>query len=757
MGSREQQYGGLDGFRIVAAILVIAIHTSPLLSYSELADFTFTRILARVAVPFFFMCTGFFMLPRIGPDTRKNREVLWPFLWKVGTLYLFSIALYIPVNVYAGYFANGFSVLSFLKDLVFNGTLYHLWYFPGIMLGGWISCQLYARLSAKKAFVVAGMLYAIGLFGDSYYGIAQMSPVVDSIYQSMFHLFDYTRNGIFFAPVFIVMGGVIAASRGSEKLVRRGDNESIRHGGNVSHGDNESISNNGRVRRAKNNVRRDRHRILAFASGFVMCLCLLAAEALLLHASHLQRHDSMYLFLLPCMYFLFQLLLCVRGRSMPAVRKLCLYVYIIHPLCIVLIRAAGKVTGLSSMIVENSLIHFVLVTALAFAVSAMWLALAKRNRDKPKPTGRAWAEIHLPNLLHNLRECQRVLPVRSEVMAVVKAQAYGHGGWQIAQALSQAGIKRFAVATMEEGIELRKKGVKGEILILGYTHESNVRQLARYKLTQTVVDAEYAETLNACRVRVQVQIKIDTGMGRLGESYANIDRIVSMYRCPYLQVGGTFTHLCVADRLEKTDVAYTESQIAHFHEVIEYLRAQGIDPGKLHVQSSYGMLNYSGLHYDYARIGIALYGMLSSADDTVMTGVELRPVLSLKARVAHVKQADKGSTVGYGRSYTVERDSKIAIISIGYADGIPRMLSQAGASCLIRGSRAPLIGSVCMDQLMVDVTHIADVGQGDVATLIGSDQDECITATTLAKQCGTITNELVSRIGERVKRVYIRE
>lgn len=710
----EKQYGGLDRFRIMAAILVIAIHTSPLLSINEWADFTLTRTIARVAVPFFFLCTGFFFLQKLGTDRSRNASMLKQFLWKVGKLYLLSILLYLPVNVYAGYFTDGFTVFSAVKDLLFNGTLYHLWYFPGIMLGVCISTFLYTRLSTWNTFWVTLLLYGIGLLGDSYYGLAQMSPYVDSIYQSMFTLFDYTRNGIFFAPVFIVMGGMTA-----------------------------------------NNRRRKKKKITPYAIGFVLFGSMLVMEGLLLHAYQLQRHDSMYIFLIPCMYFLFQLLLFWKGKNRPALRKLSLYVYVIHPLCIVLIRGVAKVTGLTGLLVENSLVHFTLVTVLSFVLSVIVMKVIQHFRGgKPDQTGRAWADIHLPHLQHNVREIQRVLPKDCTVMAVVKAQAYGHGGWQIARFLNKLGIDHFAVATIDEGIELRKKGVKGEILVLGYTDERRVRQIARFKLTQTVVDDEYAKKLNGYNVKIAVHIKIDTGMGRLGESWERTEKIADMYRYKNLQVCGTFTHLSVADSLEALDIEYTKNQIARFQNVIEQLKEKGIDPQKLHVQSSYGVLNYGELQYDYARIGIALYGMLSKQGDKVKTSVDLRPVLSLKARVVQVKQVETGASVGYGRAYTAQKDSKIAIVSIGYADGVPRMLSQSGATCLIKGKRRPIIGFVCMDQLIVDITDMEGVQKGDVVTFIGSDQEEDITPEEMAHQCKTITNELVSRLGERVKKVY---
>lgn len=729
----EQKYGGLDSFRVIAAILVIANHTSPLLSYDAFADFMLTRIVSRVTVPFFFMCTGYFFLQKLGTDKNKNIEMLKQFLIKLAKLYMLSILIYIPVNIYAGYFTEQFSIYTLVQDILFNGTLYHLWYFPGVMLGVCICYFLCTKLSIRAAFLIALLLYIIGLLGDSYYAFAQSNLYLERIFQAIFFLFDSTRNGIFFAPVFIMLGGLIAA-----------------YGQHVQ----------GKpVQRNRVQTKRAQRKTKWYACGFIFFFGLMVTEGLLVKEFHLSRHNSMYLLSIPCMYFLFQLLLSFTIKSNKYLRNLGILVYVLHPMCIIIVRGAGKVTGLTSVVVGNSLIHFMLVTMLSFAASAFVMSAAKGISRKTSSSesddrGRAWAEINLAHLQHNVKEIQRVLPNGCNMMAVVKAQAYGHGGWQIAEHLNRLGINHFAVATLGEGIELRKKGIKGEVLILGYTHESAIHQLAAYRLTQTVVDVEYAKKLSACSVKINVHIKIDTGMGRLGESYEHIEEIASMYRFSNLNVKGTFTHLNAADSLEEPDIAHTKNQISRFDHVIAQLRSKGIDPQKLHVQSSYGVLNYNECNYDYARIGIALYGVLSREEDKVKTSISLRPVLSLKARVVQVKQVKKGASVGYRGTYTADKDGKIAIIAIGYADGMPRLLSEAKASCLIKGKRRAIIGSVCMDQLIVDISDMDDVAQGDIATLIGVDQDESISAEELAGQCNTITNELLSRLGERVTKIY---
>ena len=204
--NKNKYYSGIDWMRLIAAVLVITIHTSPLASYNTTGDFILTRVIARVAVPFFFMTTGYFTLSRYHYDNRK----LLGFLKKTGIIYVAAIAVYLPLNIYNGYFNQANLLPNMLKDLVFDGTLYHLWYLPASMLGMLIAWQLVQKLDYSKGLIVAGLLYLIGLFGDSYYGIAVKLRGVKSIYDLLFELFDYTRNGIFFAPVFLMLGGLIA-------------------------------------------------------------------------------------------------------------------------------------------------------------------------------------------------------------------------------------------------------------------------------------------------------------------------------------------------------------------------------------------------------------------------------------------------------------------------------------------------------------------------------------------------------------------
>ncbi|UVI30667.1 serine racemase VanT catalytic subunit [Paenibacillus spongiae] len=379
---------------------------------------------------------------------------------------------------------------------------------------------------------------------------------------------------------------------------------------------------------------------------------------------------------------------------------------------------------------------------------------------RPKPASeassvrRAWAEINLDHLDHNLLALKTALPSRCDIMPVVKANAYGHGSIQVAQYLNRIGVNQFAVAEIEEGIELRKHGVKGDILILSYTPLGRAYDLFRYRLTQAIVSAEYGQALNQCGLKLKAHVKIDTGMNRLGEPYENIQAIISCYRLEHLHVMGTFSHLSVSDSTRSEQAAFTNMQVERFLHVIRQIEAAGCSPGAVHIQSSYGILNYPAIDCDLARPGIALYGLLSREDDAVMAPIELRPVLSLKAAVAQVKEVRANSPIGYGHKFIPSQDIRIATLTIGYGDGIPKTLADNGGYVLIRGQRAGIIGNICMDQFMVDVTAIHGIRHGDTATLIGQDGSETITAGQIASRCGTVTNEIVSRIGSRVERVY---
>lgn len=701
--SRERYDTGIDWLRLAAAILVIAIHTSPLADFSETGDFILTRVLARIAVPFFFMTSGYFLLSRYHDSDRKFRH----FLKKTGWIYGASILLYLPLNFRNGYFSQSQLLPELLKDLIFDGTMYHLWYLPASMLGMLIAWKLVEKLDFSKGLVMALLLYLVGLFGDSYYVVVEKLPLLKAFYDRLFELFDYTRNGLFFAPVFLILGGFIADERRKLSSVEAG-------------------------------------------VGFLISLGLLLAEALILHRHGFQRHDSMYVFLLPAMYFLFHLILLWKGRRIPLLRPASLVVYLIHPLVI------AAVWRFSS---QNSLFHFGLVCLLSllfsFAMAALWLRFSFKKPHNPEKD-RAYIELNLANLTHNVSVLKAALPANAELMGVVKREAYGHGSYAVATHLEKTGVKAFAVATIDEGIALRRYGIRGEILILGFTDVRRAKELKTYRLTQTLIDFPYAEKLNRQKIPVSVHIAIDSGMHRLGLDTDDLDGVQKLFQMKHLHIQGIFTHLCCADSRKPEDISFTRKQIRSFYGLISQMETAGLPIPKIHLQSSYGLLNYPDLPCDYVRAGISLYGVFSSPDDRTLLQPKLRPVLALKAKVVLIREISRGETVGYGRTFRAERNSRIAILPIGYGDGLPRNLS-GKAMVRISTHLLPVIGRICMDQLAIDLTGADDVSVGDTAILIDNAENSHLLAPNVAALSGSISNELLCRLGARLPVVIAEE
>ena len=702
--------GGLDYFRIAAALLVAAIHTSPLTTWSADADFFLTRVLARIAVPFFFMVTGSFVLSELLYRTDKPvvaKERLRKSLRKTAALYAIAIVLYTPIGIYAGHYKD-LTLSSLLRMLVFDGTFYHLWYFPACILGLLLVCLLGRSNHIRFVTIVSVFLYIIGLFGDSYYGIAAKAPVLETLYEKGFSIWSYTRNGIFFAPLFLVLGAIVGKEKGGHTVKRDG-------------------------------------------IGLALSFLLMTAEAFTLRYFGLQRHDSMYLMLIPTMIFLYRVLNARAVAPVPSLRATALWIYILHPALIVVVRMAAKLTGLS-MLTDNSLCHYCAVVCLSVLSAGVITVFSEHRGRRARFThGRAWIELDKEALENNVRFFQSRVPKDCMLMPAVKAQAYGHGAAAVAHMLQSLGVRAFCVACVQEGAALRRAGIRGEILILGYTHPRELFLLRRYRLTQTVVDYAYAQQLKRYGKRLHVHIGIDTGMRRLGERSENTEQILKIFRINNLVVDGMFTHLSADDMETEENRIFTQQQAQEFYNVLNELERRGMDYGKIHMQASYGILNYPELSGDYARIGIGLYGVLSTKEDTERWQEELRPVLSLKARIASVRNVYAGESAGYGLGFVAERPMRIAVLAIGYADGLPRALSNGIGAVLINGSRAPIVGLICMDQTLADVSDIVDVHAGDTAVVIGKSGNLEITACDIANQAGTIANEILSRIGERVR------
>jgi len=363
---------------------------------------------------------------------------------------------------------------------------------------------------------------------------------------------------------------------------------------------------------------------------------------------------------------------------------------------------------------------------------------------------RAWIELNSENLRHNLLVLSWLLPAGCSMMAVVKADAYGHSARLVTPYLESLGVRNFAVATLEEGAELRQIGIRGEILILGYTDPCRAQELLAWDLTQTVVGRDHAAALSGYPVKVH--IKVDTGMHRLGFDYDDVAGVAACFTRQPWKITGIFSHLGVSDSLDPADAAFTQLQTQRLRTLLLALSERGISLPKVHIHSSYGLLNGAGEDWHYARVGLSLYGVHSLPGMRTLENPRLKPVLSLRARVAQVRCVAAGETVGYGNAFRADRDTRIAVLPIGYADGVPRQLSCGKGHVLLHGSRAPVAGRVCMDQLAVDVTDLPTVRAGDVATLLGDDGAEQITAEEWAQKAQTITNEILSRLGKRLPR-----
>ncbi|MCL2409727.1 MAG: serine racemase VanT catalytic subunit [Oscillospiraceae bacterium] len=371
----------------------------------------------------------------------------------------------------------------------------------------------------------------------------------------------------------------------------------------------------------------------------------------------------------------------------------------------------------------------------------------------PADDGRAWVEIDMSALRHNVSTIKGRLAPGCEIMAVVKADAYGHGAAEISSQLRQAGVNTFAVATVGEAIQLRESGLDSEILVMGCTSPQDAGLLAEHNLKQVVADGKHAKLLNETGSKLAIHIAIDTGMHRLGIEPDNMAEIEGIFACENLKVEGLATHFAAPDSLDESDIAFTRAQYDKFMDTVNALKGKGYNVGKLHMQSSYAVLNYPDFKCDFIRPGISLYGALHNASTAKNPG--LRPVLSLRARVAQVRWIKPGESVSYGRTFSTTRPMKIATVSIGYADGVPRQISGTGAQVLIHSQRALIIGRICMDMLMLDVTHIDHVGPLDIVTLIGRDVADEIRCEEFAMRADTITHDVLCRLGQRLPRIYL--
>ncbi|MEY8334223.1 alanine racemase [Lachnospiraceae bacterium 47-T17] len=371
---------------------------------------------------------------------------------------------------------------------------------------------------------------------------------------------------------------------------------------------------------------------------------------------------------------------------------------------------------------------------------------------------RVCAYIDLDAAVHNMEQMHALVDPRTKLMAVVKTDGYGHGAIPLARELEGLDyVYGFAVATAEEGLALRRDGRKKPILILGAAFEKQYDAILRAGLCPTVFSFEAAQALSKAAeqagVDARVHIKLDTGMGRIGfdPTEASVDAIARIASLPHMMIEGIFTHLARADERDKTSAT---EQIELFLRMTGALRERGIDIPLRHCSNSAGILDLPGANLELVRAGITLYG-LHPSKEVHLERMDMRPVLSLKSRIVHVKCVPAGTAISYGGTYVTEREQRIATIPVGYGDGYARSLSNCG-DVLICGRRAPIRGRVCMDQFMVDVTHIPEAGAGAEVTLIGADGDDCITMEELGDKSGRFNYEFACDLGKRIPRVFVR-
>ncbi len=372
---------------------------------------------------------------------------------------------------------------------------------------------------------------------------------------------------------------------------------------------------------------------------------------------------------------------------------------------------------------------------------------------------RAWAEIDLDAIAHNVREIKGLLKENVEMMGVVKADAYGHGVLEVVRTLLDNGVTQLAVSMLDEAVQIRQLGIRVPILILSYTDPVRAEEIVLNDLMQTIYSLELAEALSAAAVRldrqVKVHVKVDTGMTRIGfmPGQNAVEKIVAISRLPGLVIEGVFTHFASADEYERD---YTIMQYERFIKLCGELEAAGVHIPVKHACNSAGTIQYPDMHLDLVRPGIILYGLYPSSE-VDKSVIRLKPAMTFKANVILVKDVEPDTCISYGRIFRTARKSRIATIPVGYADGYTRLLSNKGR-VLVNGEYAPIVGRICMDQCMIDVTDLKhDVRVGDEVVLFGCQGDACISVDEVAAEIGTLNYEIVCIIGKRIPRVYLKD
>ncbi|NDO19661.1 alanine racemase [Lachnospiraceae bacterium MD329] len=368
---------------------------------------------------------------------------------------------------------------------------------------------------------------------------------------------------------------------------------------------------------------------------------------------------------------------------------------------------------------------------------------------------RTWAEVNLDAIAHNIKEIRKITAPGAQIMAVVKADAYGHGFLEVTKTLLENGADRLAVAVLQEGKQLRSRGVTVPILILGASGEETAEEIINFDITPSVFTYDFAKALSYEAEKkekvTKIHIKIDTGMSRIGflageNNEEIVEEILKISRLPYIEIEGIFSHFATSDEYDRE---YTLLQYSRFTDVCDMLEDRGLRIPIKHICNSAGIMMYPEMHLDMVRPGVILYGMYPS-DDVDKGRLDLIPAMTLKSTITHVKDVEAGRGVSYGKEYITDRKIKIATVPIGYADGYLRRLAKNG-KMIVNGTKVPILGRICMDQCMIDVTNVHNIDKGDEVIIFGR---EGVTVDDLAKWLETINYEVSCVIGKRIPRIY---
>ncbi|OIP75130.1 MAG: alanine racemase [Oscillatoriales cyanobacterium CG2_30_44_21] len=372
-----------------------------------------------------------------------------------------------------------------------------------------------------------------------------------------------------------------------------------------------------------------------------------------------------------------------------------------------------------------------------------------------KQNHRAWIEVNQLAIKHNVQQLKSLLNPETELMAIVKADAYGHGAVEVSQAAIEAGASWLGVATIPEGIQLRNAGITAPILVLGATNAADeVKAIAEYRLQPTICNSKqsliYHEVLSIIGEKVPIHLKIDTGMSRLGVDWQEAIAFVKLVQhLPNLEIISLYSHFATADELDRS---FMHLQSQRFAQVIETLKHEGLAPPRIHICNTAAMIGNRQIHYDMVRAGLGIYGLYPASH--LKNIIDLQPALTVKARITQVKEITAGTSISYGRAFIASENMKMATVAIGYADGIPRGLSNR-IRVAVHGQRVEQIGTITMDQCAIDVTNIPDVNIGDTVTFLGGDSGN--TADDWANLLNTISWEILCGFKHRLPRINVAE